>query len=253
MAKKTISLPLVDFHLDCNRRVKAAALCDFLQTAATVHADSLGVGMLDLQKRGVTWMLAKMDIVFVAEPTPRDVLTLETWPAGTRAGIVCVRNYRIRGSRGDVLVEATSDWVCVDMTTRKLARLTPDILAITDDNPEQFSFKAMPKLAKDAFATAGECNIPVRRADLDLNRHVNNVHYIEWLLEPMSDEAYARRISRLAISYHAEAVSGEVVRSEVGEVRLPDGQYLTSHTLHRGDTLLTKAMCMWEERAESRE
>ena len=245
MSKISISLPLVDFHLDCNKRVKAAALCDFLQTAATVHADSLGVGMLNLQKRGVTWMLAKMDIQFIAEPVPRDVLTLETWPAGTRAGIVCVRNYRIRSPRGEVLLEATSDWVCVDMETRKLARLSPEILAITDDEPEQFSFPPLPKMAKDAFAPAGECDIPVRRADMDLNRHVNNVHYIEWLFEPMSDEAYGRHLRRLSISYHAEAVSGDVVHSEVGAAEAADGAILTSHTLHRGETLLTKAQCQW--------
>lgn len=245
MAKISIDFPTVDFQRDCTGRVKASALCDFLQSAATVHADRLGVGMLDLQKRGITWMLAKMDIVFAVEPAPRDVLTVETWPAGTRAGIVCVRNYRIRSPRGEVLLEATSDWVCVDMATRKLARLTPDILAITDDEPEQFSFPPLPKLAKDAFTPAGECDIPVRRADMDINRHVNNVHYIEWLFEPMSDDAYARRIRRLAISYHAEAVAGEVVRSEVGEAGLADGAIMTSHTLQRGGTLLTKAICLW--------
>jgi acyl-ACP thioesterase len=248
MSKISIALPLVDYQLDCNKRAKAAALCDFLQTAATVHADGLGVSILDLQTRGVTWMLAKMDITFGREAEPHDVLSLETWPAATRAGIVCVRNFRMRNPRGEIVLEATSDWVCVDFASRKLAKLSPELLRLADDDAEQFDFPPIPKPAKGDLVSGGECSVPVRRADLDLNRHVNNVHYIEWLFEPMTDEAYARRLARLAITYHAEAVAGDTVKSSFLETRLPSGETLTSHTLSRGDATLTKATCIWHDR-----
>ena len=57
------SMAIGDFHLDCTGRVKTATLCDFLQAAATAHAEILGVGMLDLMKHGITWMLAGLSCV----------------------------------------------------------------------------------------------------------------------------------------------------------------------------------------------
>ena len=235
-----------DFHLDCNARVKVATLCDFLQAAATAHAERLGVGMLELQAEGITWMLTKMDIAFDNWPQRHAKLLLRTWPSGVRGRLICIRDFDMRDADGRTVLKATSEWVCVNFETRKLARLSPKLLTLAPPEAPKVELPEMPAYAKDALAPAGECQILVRRADLDINRHVNNVHYIEWLFEPLSDEAYGHTLRRLVISYHAEALKGDVISCGVSEAKLPDGGYVTSHTLSRGDTLLTKATCLWQ-------
>lgn len=239
------NIPLVDFNLDCNRKVKTASLCDFLQVAATVHAERLGVGMLDLQAHGLTWMIAKMDIVFENWAKPKDTLSLTTWPSGTRGHVVCYRDFHMVDSSAQTILKATSEWVVVNLENRKIARLTPELLTLAPPEAPRTEMPPKTEAAKELFADAGECRIPVRRSDLDLNRHVNNVHYIEWLFEPLSDGAYQRDLKRLSINYHAEARAGDVVTSKVSEALLPTGEVVTSHTLLRGDTLLTKATCVW--------
>ena len=240
-------MQLGDFHLDCDGRVKVATLCDFLQAAATSHAERLGVGMLELQAEGVTWMLAKMDISFGDWPRRHEKLSLRTWPSGVRGRLICCRDYDMRDSAGRTVLKATSEWVCVNFETRKLARLSPKLMTLAPPDAPKVELPAMPDYDKDALSPAGECQIPVRRADLDVNRHVNNVHYIEWLFEPLSDEACQRSLRRLVISYHAEALKGDVINCAVSEAKLPDGGFVTSHTLSRGETLLTRATCLWQE------
>ncbi len=241
----TSEMTLGDFNLDCTGRVKVSTLCDFLQAAATAHAEKLGVGMLDLQAQGITWMLAKMDIVFGDWPASHETLCLKTWPSGVRGRLICCRDYSMGDPSGRTVLTATSEWVCVNLETRKLARLTPKLANLAPPDAPHVAIPPLPELGEASFSPAGECQIPVRRADLDINRHVNNVHYIEWLLEPLSDEAYGRTLRRLAIAYHAEALAGDVVTSRVAEASLPDGGTATSHTLSRGDTTLTKATCLW--------
>ena len=236
---------LGDFHLDCTGRVRAATLCDLLQAAATTHAEKLGVGMPALREQGVTWMLARLDIVFANWPARQSALTLATWPSGVRGHVVCCRDFDMRDASGRAILRATSEWVTVNFETRRLARLSPALMTLAPPDAPRVDIDPMPDLEGAAFAPSGECRIPVRRADLDVNRHVNNVHYVEWLLEPLSDAAYGRVLRRLSISYHAEALAGDEVTSRVSEALLPDGGVATAHTLCRGDTLLTKATCLW--------
>ena len=238
-------MTLGDFQLDCMGRVKTATLCDFLQAAATSHAEILGVGMQDLIGQGLTWMLAKMDIAFGDWPASHEKLALRTWPSGVRGRLICCRDFDMRDAAGRTVLKATSEWVCVNFETRKLARLGPELLTLAPPDAPKVEVEPMPSLDEAVFTPAGECRIPVRRADLDINRHVNNVHYIEWLFEPLSDAAYGRMLRHLTIGYHAEALAGDEVTSCVKEASLPDGSTATIHTLSRGETLLTKATCHW--------
>lgn len=243
--KYSYEIPLVDFNLDCNRRVKTAALCDFLQVGATVHAERLGVGMLDLQASGLTWMIAKMDIAFENWPRPKDTLSLETWPSGVRGHLICNRDFLMRDSAGNVVLRARSEWVVVNWETRHVAKLTPALMALAPADVPRVEMPEMPAFDAKSLAGGGEVLLPVRRADLDLNMHVNNVHYIEWIFEPLSDEAYRRSLKRLSITYHAEARAGETVASSYSETALEGGGFVTSHALKRDGTALTKATCVW--------
>ena len=236
-----------DFTLDCTGRVKVATLCDFLQAAATAHAEKLGVGMLALQEQGITWMLTKMDIAFYEWPDRHSSLSLTTWPSGVRGHLICCRDFDMADTAGRTALRATSEWVCVNFQTRKLARLSPTLLTLAPPDAPRVEMTPMPDFGGAAFTPSGECRILVRRADLDINRHVNNVHYIEWLFEPLSDAAYGRALRHLSIGYHAEALAGDEVTSRVSEATLPDGSVATSHSLYRGETLLTRATCLWSE------
>jgi len=55
-----------------------------------------------------------------------------------------------------------------------------------------------------------------RRGDIDLNGHVNNVHYVEWLMEGRPDAAGSCR--ELDIVFKSETLAGEEVRVESVEV-----------------------------------
>jgi medium-chain acyl-[acyl-carrier-protein] hydrolase len=52
---------------------------------------------------------------------------------------------------------------------------------------------------------------------LDLNKHVNNVVYIQWALEAVPEDVLTRRRPvELEVSYRAEAFYGDAVLSRAG-------------------------------------
>jgi acyl-ACP thioesterase len=86
----------------------------------------------------------------------------------------------------------------------------------------------------------------VRRSDLDLNQHVNNVRYVEWALEAAPDALDEHhRPHRLDVQFRAESVYGDTVRSACGV----DGEGMLLHRVSRpadGRTLAL-ARTEWKE------
>ena len=236
-----------DSDLDCTGRVGIARICDLLQAAATAHADLLGVGMHDLMKEGHTWMLSSMSVCFDRWPKAMDAVKITTWPSGVRGKIVCYRDYTIDAPDGARIARATSDWIYVDIENRRIDRLTPVLTGLAPEGVPRAGVEPAEKVRRPGGGgpAPAACDIVLRRADTDVNRHVNNVHYIEWLFEPMAESDFARRLLRLDISYRAEARMGDAVTSEVTVL---EGGRTTLHALRRkaDGAVLVSATCRWE-------
>jgi len=91
-----------------------------------------------------------------------------------------------------------------------------------------------------------EKRFQVRFRDLDLNRHANNVSYIEWTLETVPEMLWQKsRIAELEIEYLAESVLGDTV---VAQAQLPKaaGGEMRHRLFRSGDKReLVRARSLW--------
>ena len=191
-------------------RPATAHIISMLQEGAAAHADELGVGLEYLVRSGLTWMLSRMSITFHAWPAPADHLNIATWPAGSRRGLIALRQYQCHDQNLRLLLEATSEWLLVDTQRERITRLTPEIMSLESSQPPPPS--PFPKASCES-PPDWSVTIPVRRADLDINRHVNNIHYISWLTEPLPDGWQTRRLLNLDIVYRHGAKHGDTLTS----------------------------------------
>jgi len=99
-----------------------------------------------------------------------------------------------KNGQGVVIAKATSQWIAFNLVRRKLARIPQVVVEKFQtqslmDSPVMGTSYAVDKLP-DVRGLKGT-TIPeshsVRRSDLDMNNHVNNVVYTEWLLESVPD------------------------------------------------------------------
>jgi acyl-ACP thioesterase len=185
-----------------------------MQEAAGNHAAKLGVSVERLHAEGLAWVLARMRIVPVSLPSAHERIRVETWPVGVE-GVQFRRDFIVRGEDDTVLARAVSHWVVVSLDTRKVGRIPAFIAELALDN----AMKAMDD-GKSRLAEVGgdheACSFRARLADVDRNRHVNNVRYLEWVLESVPDDARGRmRLADLEIVFRAESFWNDVVASRI--------------------------------------
>ena len=200
-------------EMDFRGHLSVRALCELLQEAAGNHAQALGVGVDQLIPQGWTWVLREWQFEMDAWPRWRDEVVIETWPSGLNE-TVATRDFRLLGGDGRALGRATSRWMVVDFRRRRPVRMPDAVRAIR--RPERSV------LAADTLPRAGSHDAPelavdyrVRFSDLDINEHVNNVSYVEWVLETVPREVLrGATLAAMTIAFRAECRSEATVTVE---------------------------------------
>lgn len=187
--------------------VSTATICNHLQDIASRHADRMGFGFDDLEKSGHFWILARLHLMLDRLPGYREQAHVTTWPSGNER-LVALRDFIISDAEGPT-GRATTSWVTMNTKTHRPDN--PD--TVLDDRliPDReraivFPSKAVTRI-KDGEHSA---EVTARRADTDINGHVNNVKYIEFCMEavpqPWMDK---NRCMGLDIQFRTESFPGD--------------------------------------------
>ena len=195
----------VDNHYD----LKISSLFKYLQQVSTNHAEKIGLGKKDTVDKGMFWVITRMKVVIYKMPKMLDTIRVTTHP-GNILMFVFPRFYEIYSEEGELLVAASSSWALLDNDTHKVImkpnvdyskyvgeKLDEDIAL-----PEKVTFLVLEK----------EEERKVRYSDIDLNGHLNNTKYIEYIVDTHDINFYQnRRIQEIVINYEKEIKDGDIV------------------------------------------
>jgi medium-chain acyl-[acyl-carrier-protein] hydrolase len=200
---------------DCTSRqtIKLPNLLDYMQEAAWYNATCLGFSTLDLMKHGHTWVMNRMKITFHRHPKHSEKCTIETWPADMDK-YYTRRDFRIYNEDNILLAEATSNWLVMDIEERKLMAIPAYIREarlITNRNNIQ---GIEGKLKYDETKTQYKLPIAVSWFDLDINDHVNNTKFYQWVLDCLPGEYLQNHLLKtIDITFRHEAKYGDTLES----------------------------------------
>jgi len=202
--------------LDSSKRIGLWGMLNLLQDIAWLHAEHLGWGYEDLIKRNTIWVLARQKLVMRDWPVWGDAVTIKTWPRGG-AGALATRDFEIYVEERK-LGECTTSWLTLNWTTRRPQKLDRDSFRL--ENPAKaLGFDAQKIAARSDLKPA--TTFLVRNSDLDVNGHVNNTRYAQWIVDTMmGDELAASRIEEYEINFLSETGVGDCVVIEKSE---PEG------------------------------
>ena len=242
---------------ECDRNLFArpASINNLLQEAAGFHAVLLKVGMDDLKPQNLTWMLLRFTLNIARCPRWRDTLRIVTWPSGTRGRLCATREYAafILPDETAPFLTATSEWGLVDIREQRLVRITDEIRSLrTDDTPPSPPLPRIPEIEK-SFLTPNSSlltvrTFPVRESQIDFNQHVNNSHYIAWILDTLPANLPPASLARLDIAYRLPANIGDTLR--VHTRHLPETNTCLHAILRESDNAqLIHAQTTWQPMA----
>lgn len=205
------------YETGVRNRLSLPSVCNYLQEAAGEHAERLGFGILELQARGISWMLSRLHLKLARDvPWGADVKVV-TWPSGLKGRLVALRDFRLFAADGDPILEGVSEWLTVDLAAQRIVRPSEDFARLVPPDVARVALAAADGHGKFAALAKVDqaARILVRRADHDFNDHVNNVHYVEWALEALPESFRARSVRELDIVFRQAAHAGDELESRV--------------------------------------
>jgi len=193
-------------------RVNLWSLFNYMQDIASEHAVKLGFGRDDLLKRNHFWILSRMFAVIHDLPFWNNKIVVKTWPCGTDK-LFALRNYEIKYPDGREIASASSSWLIIDHTTKKIQR--PGNL-LERYNPDNQVIKFIARQAKKLTDASPDGQVSpiskVRVSDLDINLHTNNVNYLKWVCDAYDlDFTLTHFPCSVEINYLAESVFDEEI------------------------------------------
>lgn len=197
--EKEFYLRTSDF--DCRMELQPAAILDLFQDVAGEHARVLGIGRDVMLKNQLIWVIVKVRYRILSMPKQFDRVRVKTWPLPPRRSLF-QREYKIMAEDGTPLVLGSSEWVVIHAERRRLMPVG-DIYPLKDGFLEECNFEdGFWRLAD--FTAEGEARtiLPLF-SELDMNGHVNNTKYANYVMDtlsPTEDE----RIAEFQIEYQRE-------------------------------------------------
>ncbi|KAF3646452.1 Oleoyl-acyl carrier protein thioesterase, chloroplastic [Capsicum annuum] len=217
------------YEVGVNKTVTVETIANLLQEVGCNHAQSVGFSTdgfattHSMRKLHLIWVTARMYIEIYKYPAWSDVVEIETW-CQSEGRIGTRRDWILKDcATGEVIGRATSKWLMMNQDTRRLQKVTDEVrdelelyfpkelrLAFPEEN--NGSLKKIPKLEDPAEYS--KLGLVPRRADLDMNQHVNNVTYIGWVLESLPQEIIdTHELGTITIDYRRECQHDDVVDS----------------------------------------
>ncbi len=171
-----------NYDIDFNMQLKYSALQNLLQQASAYHVEKLGLGFVHLADMGKGWVLTRMKIKVIRMPVYGEKVTIETWPV--KPGFAeFERDYLLKDEKGEILVAATSRWCIMDHKTQKPVRASELTIRDVDYRSDRCLGDPLVRLRGNDLAWTFAYSDIVRASDLDLNYHMNNVRYLEWITD----------------------------------------------------------------------
>jgi medium-chain acyl-[acyl-carrier-protein] hydrolase len=202
--QKEYKIPVYDIGAD--GKLNIHSLFNYLQDIASEHAVKLGFGKDDMVRENHFWVLSRLAAVIEIWPGWEETIIVRTWPRGTDK-LFAIRDYEISYPDGRIIANASSSWLVVDITTRRVQR--PDYI-LTKYNSGTTVRSAMGRnsIKLEPASERGLMSTPfrVRHSDLDVNLHTNHVIYIKWVTDSYDPEFRMNNFpSSVEVNYLAES------------------------------------------------
>ncbi len=186
----------------------------FLEDIATYHSGLVGYGVEDVEKNKGAFLILDWNLEVKKRLKFNDVVKVKTYALPIeKTSFHCYRNFEIYDEKDELIATASSKWLFYNFEQRKIVKLDEEILKLFE--PEGDLKKVEEKITKLKEPTSYENMIEyqVRRSNIDVNKHMNNLVYLKLANEILPEDVYfADELNNLRITYKHQIRLGETVK-----------------------------------------
>ncbi len=202
-------------NINTNKRLGLFGLLGMLQDISSIHAEKLNLGMEYMIKNNSFWVLVQQKLEMNDWPHWQDTIELKTWPTKP-FGKKINRIFEVY-QRGIRIGRCITTYMVLDGEARKA--ITPKLPEVfiekLDENKNEDILERIS--LPDNFTTLAQFS--VRNSDLDMNNHVNNTKYSQWILDSIPFEFHHKSVLKeFEINFLLETHLGDSVDIQVAKI-----------------------------------
>ncbi|KAM7267332.1 hypothetical protein ACFE04_009498 [Oxalis oulophora] len=201
--------------LECILNILQESLTNHLRTLKIFgdHGFSVTPGML---QNNLILVYTKLSVEIDEYPRWDDVIEVDTWlePSGKNA---LKTGWTIKNLHtGKILVRASGILTVINDKTRRLSKIPDEIKAkispfYCDIEEEKCTPTKVEKLIGAKYIVK---NLEPKRSDVDMNHHINNAKYANWMLEAIPQEVYEEcQLSSIILEFKKECGLSDTIQS----------------------------------------
>lgn len=191
------------------------SILSILENIAGAHSAYVHYTFENLSKQNLTWVLLNWKLQVLKRVKADTNIKVQTW-GRSATKIIVNRDFKVFDEEGTLCAIATSKWCLLDTTTGKIAKLPENIAEIYHGFHDEsvFGIEDVPKLEEPKLEPLNVDSYKIRRFDLDLNKHVHNLNYLNIAYELLPEDVYdGSELNNVEILYKRELKYEDIVKS----------------------------------------
>ncbi len=201
------------YDVDFKNKLKVSSVFNYMQDVASNHADNEKVGYKHLFQNDLFWVLSWVKLEFSSLPKFEDNFRIKTWPKG-KYKLYALRDFLLYDKNNEVFCKVASAWLLLNIKSKRIADLKnlPEEIPF---NPNEYALNVLPEKIPGEDTNEIVLSKQINYSDIDINRHVNNAKYIEFILDSYSWEFHKRNFMRsIEVSFKSETMYDDII--EIG-------------------------------------
>ena len=238
MEKSVFKYKIEPQYVDFTDRVSVSSICDLVLHAAGADAHRRGFGIDALAGNNYGWVLSRMAIEMDYMPVEYSEFTLHTWISDYNR-LSSTRNFTLTDSEGREFGRAVSQWCMIDYATRMPVDMNTMAKAHEGNMVDAPSPCERPRRIS-AITSEPVVEHKVVYSDIDFNRHMNTMRYIDIIFDTFPIEVPEQLNGfRLDMNFVKEARYGDNLVLMAEE---RDGARMFEYRNEAGDALCRMAL-----------
>lgn len=186
-------------------------MLELLENTACLHSDKAGYGILDIPKTHLSWVQLNWNVKVLRRLVYGEHVTIRTW-ARTSTKVSTLRDFEVLDKDNNVVCIATTRWTLTNIDTLSITKITDDIIEKYEPVDKtlfpDFVFKKLSELSTHT----NEYIYTTQRRDIDVNKHMHNLNYLDLAFETLPDEVYLNNdfFNNIEIMYKTAIRLGDV-------------------------------------------
>lgn len=195
--------------VDSKFQLKVSAIFRYFQDVALLATEKAKVDSMSLSEKSIDWVITRMAVEIKRLPKCNEVIYVHTYP-GKDMAMLYPRYFFITDKDNNVIVRSSSIWALIDNNTRKVI-VDREVISKLPEEKHDDQLPLPEKIANPEETIFIETR-KIHYSDLDFNSHMNNVRYVELLMDTKDSEFYKNyRPSFIVLNYMKEIKEKESV------------------------------------------